>query len=260
MLTASFLTLLGSTVKATMMILVHFQGTPVPSETPAELLSIMNETTAFYDENSYGQWTTAGILNPTDGADVFGWHQLDLTTGCNAGGNVAKDLLSGAARAAVEQNDGVDTSAYDLFVLVFDEDCPALNQGTGDESLAMAFNELAYTDAFLLAHEIGHVLPLGHSNFYDCGPVSVAPRTDCTIVQYRDIYTAMGFRPIGHFNAVHKDTLGWLGPNRIQEVTADGTFVLHPIPVSARRRESPFPRSPMDGKNDPHPSGAPSCP
>jgi hypothetical protein len=84
------------------------------------------------------------------------------------------------------------------------------------------------TNHFVFSHEIGHAFGERHASFWSCGSNPI--NSNCLIDEYGDLYDVMGgsFIP-GHFNALHKEYVGWMGGGRIQNVTQSGTYTLEPI-------------------------------
>ncbi len=87
---------------------------------------------------------------------------------------------------------------------------------------------------WLAVHEMGHMFGLVHACAWDCrsgfggAPVTIAADSQCVTAEYRDVYDAMGHQA-GHYNAYHKQMMGWLDPANVTEVTADGVYHLAPI-------------------------------
>ena len=85
--------------------------------------------------------------------------------------------------------------------------------------------------AGLVIHELGHNLGVHHANYLACSDVSIEyDVSECTYLAYADSYDVMGrwYAPM-HFNAPHKETLGWLSSNNIQEITSSGIYTLDPL-------------------------------
>lgn len=85
------------------------------------------------------------------------------------------------------------------------------------------------------AHEMGHNLGrMGHANFLKCGPNDALnfflPNCNFGSIEYGDPYDQMGGGPgitgSGHYNAYHKERIGWLDPSNIIEVTAPGDYTI----------------------------------
>jgi hypothetical protein len=85
-------------------------------------------------------------------------------------------------------------------------------------------------DTRVTTHELGHNFGLWHSHSLDCGSVPFTP--DCTsFVEYGDLWDSMGnccfVDTPGHFNAVQKNLLGWMGSGRaVTQTGGNATYTL----------------------------------
>lgn len=80
---------------------------------------------------------------------------------------------------------------------------------------------------YISGHELGHGFGALHANRMDC--------FDCTSVEYGDPYDIMG-SDIRHFNAAHKEELGWVNDNTVV-VLEGGEFLIKPIEIKASKGE-----------------------
>jgi hypothetical protein len=80
-----------------------------------------------------------------------------------------------------------------------------------------------------LAHELGHNLGLSHSHSINCGAVAYDPNTECSVLEYGDLFSTMGrgdnYAIPPHYEAVSKEFLGWVAP---VSVTASGIYNVAP--------------------------------
>jgi hypothetical protein len=85
-----------------------------------------------------------------------------------------------------------------------------------------------------LTHELGHNLGLLHANSeaFDAAVLG-ALGAKGTEGEYGDQYSNMGFTTNGHWAAPQKKYLGWFDPADVQNVEADGSFVLSPLENTA---------------------------
>jgi hypothetical protein len=79
-------------------------------------------------------------------------------------------------------------------------------------------------NAGVVSHELGHNFGLRHSHALNCGTDVLGD--NCTAYEYGDRLDRMGNPDKGHFNAVQKARLGWLGYQASPPiVTADSTGI-----------------------------------
>jgi len=93
----------------------------------------------------------------------------------------------------------------------------------------------------LIGHEIGHNFGMGHANGLDCRSKvlpasSISYNNECHFIKNGDPFDIMGAKAnVGHLNAPHLESLGWLSPSNIQTVTDVGeeplAFSLKPIEI-----------------------------
>jgi hypothetical protein len=87
-----------------------------------------------------------------------------------------------------------------------------------------------YMDTRVTTHELGHNFGLWHSHSLDCGPVPYT--TGCTSFdEYGDLWDTMGnccfVDTPGHFNAIQKNLLGWMGSGRaVTQTAGNATYTL----------------------------------
>ncbi|OYV06566.1 MAG: hypothetical protein CFE26_05615, partial [Verrucomicrobiales bacterium VVV1] len=141
----------------------------------------------------------------------------------NDGG--ATDVLIDARAAA--KLAGFDTANYDFDTVIF-TGSPG-NFG-GQAYLGMKGCWLkSGTSVGVACHEYGHNFGLMHANFWSTTNGSAIGSG--THVEYGDNYDTMGSASAGdyQFNACHKNLLGWLPTPLVHEVTASGTYRIHPM-------------------------------
>ena len=201
----------------TLLILVNFQNDPVQPYTPAVARSIVFGSTDGYVREVSGERTWLE-------GDVFGWFTIELaSTACDT--TQLATLAKQAAAAA-----GANLSQYSRLVYAFPQNACAwwgLGSVGGAPSQAWINGELALDVA---GHELGHNLGLYHSKNLDCGTAAIG--SSCTENEYGDTLDIMGATR-GHFNAFHKERLGWLDSHQVVDVTASGTFTVEPFETSA---------------------------
>ena len=173
----------------------------------ANMITVSN----FYVENSYGTTWLIPTVTP-----------LLLMPRTKAGYALTDDfdgLLDDARLVAAAQ--GFNTANYDLdcvhLITIFD------NWGglayVGDKGVW-----LQSANTSVAAHEFGHNYGLDHANAWATTDNSVIGAG--SNAEYGDIYDVMGsgYGNIYHFNACHKNILGWLPDASVQTVTTSGVY------------------------------------
>lgn len=173
----------------------------------------------YYREASYGKHTLAGTVTP--------WLKATFNrpTTCDyskVSGEATR--LAGLA--------GYTMAAYQKYVFVF----PSLPgcgwMGLGGGAYAW-INQAAST--LVIGHELGHTFGLSHAASLSCtngGVRSVVDGT-CTRSEYGDGYEIMGNGRAAHFNAPHKEDLGYIDAASLKvHKGGTATYTLSPIEVA----------------------------
>ena len=198
---AKAVSVLGNTLGAqkTLVILVNFSDAPTAQPyTVAQAQSVVFTTTSNYDyEASYQQTTLTGA--------VAGWYTIaNPSTNCDYS-TIASQAKQKASAA------GYVLSNYNRYVYVFPANtCTWWGLGSvgGNPSQAWIHTKWGLSLG-VVGHEMGHNFGLWHSHSLDCGTAAVAA-SGCTTSEYGDVFDIMGNSGTGHFNAYHKERLGWL--------------------------------------------------
>ncbi len=196
--------------------------------TRAQVLSQINPgagTAASYiGESSGGIDTFAG--------DVFGPYNIDVSDCWNRA-----DTIAGLAKAAATA-DGHDLSGYTEigFLLPNEPSCKFGGLGQVGRPGSTSQKSTWYNnwfDCHVVAHEVGHNLGMKHSHASTCGSsIYAANRASCSDDAYGNIFDIMGGANCGHdghYNAVQKQYMGWLGS--CEDVTAGGSAVFNLAPL-----------------------------
>ena len=94
-------------------------------------------------------------------------------------------------------------------------------------SLSVMFMGEAYAKDKLNWHEFGHNLGSRHAQRWDCDGLPIDD-PGCEVEGYGDRLSVMADN-VGHMNAIHKEVLGWLGPQALLDVQAFGTYTIEPM-------------------------------
>jgi hypothetical protein len=209
----------------TLVILVNFQDNPIEPYTIADAqTAVFGETNDFFLENSYQQAWLNG--------DIVGWYTIPVaSTVCNFNAIASEAQSAAAAR-------GVTLASFDHYLYAFPQNVCGwwgLSTVGGNPSQSWVNGSL---DLMVTVHELGHGLGLSHSHALDCGTETIGnvmsstfppPPGTCYEIEYGHVSDAMGGAYPGHYNAFHKERLGWLSYGfspPITTVTTSGTFIL----------------------------------
>ncbi|MBM3224424.1 MAG: hypothetical protein FJZ47_11565, partial [Candidatus Tectomicrobia bacterium] len=201
----------------TLVILVNFTDKATQPYTVATAQNVVFQQTSNFDmENSYGQTSLTGT--------VVGWYTIALS-------NTVCDYSTLASQAkSAAQAAGVNLAAYTRYVYAFPQNaCTWWGLGSvgGKPSQAWINGSLTLK---VVSHEMGHNFGLYHAHSLDCG--STVLGTACTASDYGDTIDTMGNPASGHFNAFHKERLGWLNYGSspvITTVQTDGVYPIEPL-------------------------------
>jgi hypothetical protein len=208
----------------TLVILINFQDDLRQPLTPAQAAERMftgsASVNARYAEISYNNVSFSG--------NVIGWYTLPITRTCD---------LNAQLNATIPVVDpDVDFRLYSRLVLI-NPYCGAAGtvgkltlstqEGLVEASVTWMHGDYVLTTN-ALEQELGHNFGLRHANSLDCGVATLGE--SCASTEYGDLFDVMGqsSQP-SHFNAVHKELVGWFDPTNILSATTTGTYTLEPL-------------------------------
>lgn len=205
-------------------IMIKFTNTINDPFTPADVQNSFNyapnSVKNYYIENSIGQLSFSNT--------TFGWIQLSFNSnnGCDYGN------WSSAADQALS-NQSIDLSQYNYKYYIFPQTSGCPSSVAWAEIGGQRAWSNGYIESRVLAHELGHNFGSSHANAYDCGTYAIDIPSNCSSIEYGDVFGLMGnfwyFENPLHFNAAHKIGAGWITDPNIQEVTTDGVFTIYSL-------------------------------
>jgi len=224
-------------------ILVNFQDNTNQPVTKAQVQNeLSTKIDPYYQEVSYNKLSIPG--------DVFGWYTLPITYQCEPEhfGLIQVEALKAADPEINFQNYKhiiyavPSSSSICGFggIASGTETFPGPNipytSPDGEITVTHAWMSAQYLSnvAHIAAHELGHNLgDILEGDAWDCGPEVIGVRVqdggNCTHIGYGDLFDVMGVATLGHFNAYHKETFGWLDSSNIITVTTSGTYTIEPF-------------------------------
>lgn len=205
----------------TAVILVNFQDYATQPKSRADVHAMVFGTVSdFYWEASYQKTFLSG--------DTYGWYTIPVNESVCDSNLFAREADKMAAAA------GVDLSRYTrLIYLMPRKTCQdgGANVGAAPSRVYIIGNDF---NPRTIAHEVGHTFGAAHSAAIDCGSVSFG--SNCANSSYGDMSDTMGSGGLAHFNALHKERIGWLGAPgtpTLTTVAGTGTYTITPFETTA---------------------------
>ncbi len=216
--------------------------TPTQSDVQTVMFGSSPSVADFYQDNSFGHVHVTGIVTP--------WIPV---TGSESGNiNTSASMALQAAKTADPTLD-LKQFQHVVFISPYTSNTlpdaysvvGPLSVSSPDGPLTISvemvrstINQLPRTTLllpYILIHEFGHGLGLGHAGLLGCTDVPIA--TTCRVMEYADRFDVMGgayeLSYAEDLNAAHLDKLGWLDSSNLQLVDVNpgqgGTYTLEPI-------------------------------
>jgi fibronectin type III domain protein len=224
---------LNEGVRRVKVLLCHFSDYPdVPftaAEANTQLLDNPWDLKAYFAEVSYGRLTLEG--------DTSGWFALPRP-GADYGGSFRNGQWFGSNRARILADlrallpGEIDLESYDI-VAVIVNGMGEVGENAGNFNYFGASHGL---DMGKFAHEFGHAFNATlHAGSWDgcdddqpVGPDLLNLRDGgCQVSRYGDYYDPMGASSSFHFSMFHKEKMGFLHPENIATIEADGDYTLY---------------------------------
>jgi len=224
----------------TLVVMIDFQDVQFDTFTSDNLSFILfnfsHESTvnSFYKEVSYNKTHFKG--------DVLGPYTIDIDAD-----SCSIDLVEDLAIPKIDSEINFSSAGYKRLIFAYPSPttCPPgvgtlgiaqieTDEGSIDISISWIKLKRDYYGSDFeigffagpIIHELGHNLGVRHANDWECGEDTVD--IDCGTIDYGDWFDVMG-NTLGHFNAIHKETIGWFSPSNILETNSNGPYLIEPL-------------------------------
>ncbi len=194
-----------------------------------------------FKQESYG--------NVVFGGDVFGWiTEPKSSSTCNL--STAAYIAPGSALSSYITNNNINLSDYDYTFII--HNCPqygGFNGIASGNTGALMGSSWWYTNDWSIytpgetgllrmAHEMGHMMGLSHSNLKDCGAKSIpGGENSCTNYEAGNYFDIMGNSSYAFgFNAYEKNKLGWIPNSDVVTISASGDYTIAPVEADSGTR------------------------
>ncbi len=198
------------------------------------LFSNANSMSAFFKETSEGAVSVTGSVFDNSGK----WYTIDrpqaVTGSC--------DWSTYFTDAMQATDTDIDYTQFNT-VMVFS---PKIDCATGGLATSMPVPDtngeyygVAEIDGVLGTyphHELGHLIGFGHANSWQCNPPGIMSGTNCREEEYADRYNIMGASSrMLELSAPQKEHFGWLKPEELKEVSANGDYTIQTYELSGTK-------------------------
>jgi len=223
----------------TLVVLVNSQENPIEPLTIEEAWSRTFDELIDRDEDGFPDSINAYVKEVSYEkafltGDVIGWHTLPINENALCSISQVRDKV-------IEATDSeIYFPNYKRLILVFPQTSCGFSGMAyiGMQEVDTADGQAIFSTSFLNgvntidngigAHELGHNFGVHHANDWECGEFTIGD--NCESIQYGDLFDTMGsYGRRGHFNAIHKETIGWLDPSNIIETNHSGAYIIEPI-------------------------------
>ena len=184
-----------------------------------------------FKQESYG--------NVVFGGDVYGWiTENKPSSSCNL--STAAYINPGTALDTYIDTNNIDLSSYDYTFIIHNcPQYPGFNGIASGNTGALMGSSWWYvndwsiytpgrTGLLRMAHEMGHMMGLGHSNLKDCGTKSIAEESvTCTNHEAGNYFDIMGNSSYSFgFDSYEKNKLGWIPDSDVLTISASGDYTI----------------------------------